>query len=110
MAEHNSYGVQSFMTCLYEEKLLMTIEEKANRIIEDIRKEKGINPINMFKIMAKKDYISIHGPEHHILDGACLLMAYYNAGGKIDIRCMIASSAYMKSSLLLDSMRLRLKV
>lgn len=37
MAEHNSYGVQSFMTCLYVEKLLMTIEDKANRIIEDIR-------------------------------------------------------------------------
>ena len=32
----------------------MTIEEKANRIIEDIRNEKGVNPINMFKIMAKK--------------------------------------------------------
>ena len=25
------------MTCLYVEKLLMTIEDKANRIIEDIR-------------------------------------------------------------------------
>ena len=63
----------------------MTIEEKANRIIEDIRNEKGVNPIKMFKSMAKKAYISIHGPEHHILDGACLLMAYHNAGGKIDI-------------------------
>ena len=63
----------------------MTIEEKANRIIEDIRNEKGVNPIKMFKSMAKKEYISIHGPEHHILDGACLLMAYHNAGGKIDI-------------------------
>lgn len=48
----------------------MTIEEKANRIIEDIRNEKGVNPIKMFKSMAKKEYISIHGPEHHILDGA----------------------------------------
>ena len=63
----------------------MTIEEKANRIIEDIRNEKGVNPIKMFKSMAKKAYISIHGPEHHILDGACLLVAYHNAGGKIDI-------------------------
>lgn len=27
----------------------------------------------------------MHGPEHHVLDGACLLMAFYNAGGKIDI-------------------------
>ena len=84
MAEHNSYGVQSFIISLWE-KLLMTIEEKANRIIEDIRNEKGVNPIKMFKSMAKKEYISIHGPEHHILDGACLLMAYHNAGGKIDI-------------------------
>ena len=51
----------------------MTIEEKANRIIEDIRNEVGVNPVMMFKSMAKKDYISIHGPEHHILDGACIL-------------------------------------
>jgi hypothetical protein len=63
----------------------MTTEEKANKIIEDIRKEQGTNPIRMFKNLARKDYISIHGPEHHILDGACLLMAYHNAGGKINI-------------------------
>ena len=63
----------------------MTTEEKANRIIEDIRSEKGINPVQMFRTIASKDYINIHGPEHHVLDGACLLMAYYNAGGKIDI-------------------------
>lgn len=27
----------------------------------------------------------MHGPEHHILDGASILMAYKNAGGDIDI-------------------------
>lgn len=27
----------------------------------------------------------MHGPEHHILDGASLLVAYKNAGGNIDI-------------------------
>ena len=37
----------------------MTIEEKANRIIEDVRNEEGVNPIKMFKSMAKKEYISI---------------------------------------------------
>ena len=63
----------------------MTIEEKTNRIIEDIRNEKGTDPIRMFRNLAHKDYISIHGPEHHVLDGACLLMAYHNAGGKLDI-------------------------
>nr|WP_297709279.1 hypothetical protein [uncultured Butyrivibrio sp.] len=31
----------------------MTIEKKANRIIEDVRNEKGVNPIKMFKSMAK---------------------------------------------------------
>ena len=63
----------------------MTIEEKANRIITDIRGEKGTNLIRMFKSIAQKDYISIHGPEHHVLDGACLLMAFHNAGGNIVI-------------------------
>ena len=63
----------------------MTVEEKAIKIIEDIKQEQGYNPVLIFKNMARKDYISIHGPEHHILDGASLLMAYYNAGGAIDI-------------------------
>ena len=53
----------------------MTIQEKAERIIKDIKKEKGNNPIQIFKNIAKNDYINMHGPEHHILDGACLLVA-----------------------------------
>lgn len=63
----------------------MTTGEKAELIIQDIKKEAGINPIRIFKNIAKKEYVSIHGPEHHVLDGACLLMAYKNAGGNIDI-------------------------
>lgn len=63
----------------------MTIEEKAKRIIEDIKHEPGCDPVKIFKNMAEKDYISIHGPEHHVLDGACILAAFYNAGGKIDL-------------------------
>lgn len=63
----------------------MTIQEKAERIIEDIKKEKGINPIQIFRNIANHDYINMHGPEHHILDGACLLVAFKNAGGEIDL-------------------------
>ena len=63
----------------------MTIQEKAEAIIKDIRQEKGTNPIHIFRNIARKEYMSIHGPEHHILDGACLLVAYKNAGGCIDI-------------------------
>lgn len=33
----------------------------------------------------QKDFINIHGPEHHFLDGACFLVAYKNAGGNINI-------------------------
>ena len=51
----------------------MNIEEKTKRIIEDIQQEKGCNPVHIFKNMAQKEYISIHGPEHHILDGAIRL-------------------------------------
>lgn len=63
----------------------MTIEQKADLIIRDIRFETGVDPVRIFRNMAKNDYISIHGPEHHILDGACILVAFHNAGGDIDI-------------------------
>ncbi len=63
----------------------MTITEKANLIINDIKKESGTNPIRIFKNIVKNEYINMHGPEHHILDGASILVAYRNAGGDIDI-------------------------
>ena len=63
----------------------MTTQEKARLIIQDIVSEKGNNPVRIFKNIAKKEYISIHGPEHHILDGASILVAFHNAGGKLDL-------------------------
>ncbi|MCQ2593577.1 MAG: DUF5714 domain-containing protein [Treponema sp.] len=62
----------------------MTLEEKATLIIKDIKSQTGTDPCAMFRNMVKNEYIKMHGPEHHILDGACLLMAFYNAGGKIN--------------------------
>lgn len=63
----------------------MTLAEKGELIIRDIKKEKGINPVQIFKNIAQNDYISIHGPEHHVLDGASILVAYKNAGGQLDL-------------------------
>ena len=63
----------------------MTNKEKAELIIQDIISEKGNNPVRIFKNIAKKEYVSIHGPEHHILDGASILVAFHNAGGKLDL-------------------------
>ncbi len=58
--------------------------KKAELIVKNI-KEQGTNPVVIFKQIAEKEYVSIHGPEHHILDGASLLVAYKNAGGEIDL-------------------------
>lgn len=63
----------------------MTIAEKAEFIIRDIKSESGVNPVKIFKNIAKHDYINMHGPEHHILDGASILVAYKNAGGNINL-------------------------
>ena len=45
----------------------MTVREKAELIVKDIKKEQETNPVIIFKNIAEKEYVSIHGPEHHIL-------------------------------------------
>ena len=63
----------------------MTTEERARLIIQDIRNEQGTDPVKIFKNIAARDYVNIHGPEHHVLDGASILVAFRNAGGDIDL-------------------------
>lgn len=63
-----------------------TLEERAKRIIAACLKETSTNPYIIFKNIAANDFVRIHGPEHHVLDGACVLTAFYNAGGKIDLK------------------------
>lgn len=63
----------------------MTIKEKALWIIENIKKETSTDPTVIFRHLATNTVISIHGPEHHILDGACILMAYHNKTHSLDI-------------------------
>lgn len=62
------------------------MEERAKKIVESCLQEKSTNPIEIFYNIANKDFVRIHGPEHHILDGAALLTAFFNAGGKIDLQ------------------------
>lgn len=61
------------------------MQERGRKIIEACLREKSKNPIDIFNNIAHMDYIRIHGPEHHVLDGAALLTAFYNAGGNIDL-------------------------
>ena len=62
-----------------------TISEKYDLIINEVKKDKSLNPIKIVKNIMHKEYINIHGPEHHFLDGAAFLVAYNNAGGNIDL-------------------------
>lgn len=43
------------------------------------------NPVALAKSIMKMDFIKIHGPEHHILDGSCFLTAMHNAGVDFDL-------------------------
>ncbi len=61
------------------------MEERGKKIIEACLKVNSRNPIDIFNNIAQQDFVRIHGPEHHILDGASLLTAFYNAGGNIDL-------------------------
>lgn len=61
------------------------MEDRAKKILEACMLEKSRNPIEIFHNIAHMEFVRIHGPEHHVLDGAALLMAFYNAGGKINI-------------------------
>lgn len=62
-----------------------TLEEKYKLIKEEVLKHKEVNPIEIINDVMKNDYINMHGPEHHFLDGASFLVAYNNASNSIDI-------------------------
>lgn len=62
-----------------------TLNEKYDLIEKEVKKAKSRNLIEIIKEIMHNDYVNIHGPEHHFLDGAAFLAAYKNAGGQIDL-------------------------
>ena len=62
------------------------MKERAKKIVEACLQKKSKNPLDIFYNIAHMDFVRIHGPEHHVLDGAALLTAYYNAGGKMELQ------------------------
>ncbi len=61
------------------------MEERGRKIVEACLREGSTNPMEIFRNIAQMDFVRMHGPEHHVLDGAALLTAFYNAGGEIDL-------------------------
>ncbi len=66
-----------------------TLEEKYNLIKKLILQETSKNPIEIAKKIMHKEFVNIHGPEHHFLDGAAFLVAYKNASGNVDLEMAI---------------------
>jgi len=62
-----------------------TLEERARKILSACLQATSCDPLEIFDAIAQQGFVRIHGPEHHVLDGACLLTAFFNAGGQIDL-------------------------
>ena len=63
----------------------LTLNDKYLLIKESLLKEKELDPIKIIKNLMNKDFINIHGPEHHFLDGASFLVVLHNNGLNINL-------------------------
>lgn len=62
-----------------------SLQQKGELIIEECMKIGSTDPYEIFCAIARKDFVNMHGPEHHVLDGACILTAFHNVGGDIEL-------------------------
>ena len=61
-----------------------TLQEKYDKIKSAVLGCDDKDPVKIARLVMDEEYVNMHGPEHHFLDGAAFLMAYRNAGGAID--------------------------
>jgi hypothetical protein len=64
---------------------MYTLEEKYELIKEELKKSTSKNPVEISRNIMNKDFVNIHGSEHHFLDGGAFIVAFKNAGGETDI-------------------------
>ena len=57
------------------------------------------DPVALLLRLMKEPAISIHGPEHHVLDGSCLLAALHNAGMDFDLEAALDEMALRGSKM-----------
>ncbi len=62
-----------------------SMEDKYRLIKAELLKAKGNNPISIVKAIMRNDFVSIHGPEHHFLDGGAFMVALHNAGLEFEL-------------------------
>lgn len=59
--------------------------DRISMMKEECLKATTNDPIELALSIMHMDGIPMHGPEHHVLDGACLLTALHNAGVAFDL-------------------------
>lgn len=57
---------------------IFTIKERESAILEACLNIKKIDPVDIALDLMKRDFIRMHGPEHHFLTAASLATAYCN--------------------------------
>ncbi|MCQ2742996.1 MAG: DUF5714 domain-containing protein, partial [Bacilli bacterium] len=55
------------------------------------------DPIAIVKFIMHKEFMSIHGPEHHFLDGGAMLVAMHNSGLSFDLGIALTEFARRSS-------------
>ncbi|MGM9898951.1 MAG: DUF5714 domain-containing protein [Bacilli bacterium] len=61
------------------------LSEKYILIKKELLKQTSTNPIEIVNNIMNHDFVNMHGPEHHFIDGASFLVALKNSGEDIDI-------------------------
>ena len=62
-----------------------SLEERLDWIENRLLGSKEVDAIRLAKDLMKEEYVNLHGPEHHFLDGGALLVAIRNAGLGFDL-------------------------
>ena len=62
-----------------------SLEEKYSLIKEFALKSKEKDPIRLIKDIMHNDFVNIHGPEHHFLDGLVFMLILHNNGLDFDL-------------------------
>lgn len=64
-------------------------DQRYDAIREACLHAKETDPVKLLVSIGSRDFIRIHGPEHHVLDGACLLTTLHNAGVDFDLEAAL---------------------
>ncbi len=95
--KYSDVGIVAECALCHKKENTKTLCEKGHYVCNDCH-TKGVdtiigvclaeaskNPVEVLRKLMTLPFCHMHGPEHHIMVGSALLVAFKNAGGKIDL-------------------------